>query len=229
MRSIFPKKYVAAINNLPQAVRIAAVLIMLGVIFSLWYMISWVPMQKKQLVMQNITKSVREKTSTLQQNIKTLQDTLDQQKQKIQSQKAVVSRVQVSSTGPSPQEISKTLKALLTTHNLNFISLFAIPINNNTDSNTANSKAGTAPKPQFKNNFFEQNISIKFSGDYFATVAYIADIEKLKWPIYWDNLTYTVTKYPNADIALELHSVSLKEDKNHDTTRNSVPVNPANK
>ena len=52
-----------------------------------------------------------------------------------------------------------------------------------------------------------------FEGDFFNTLNYLQALEKTSWPIFWDQLTYTVTEYPKAKIVLRVHTLSeQKED-----------------
>lgn len=55
---------------------------------------------------------------------------------------------------------------------------------------------------------YENNISLEFYGDYFATLDYLKNLENIPWRVFWDGLSYKVMEYPNAKITLTFHVVS---------------------
>ncbi|MEI8055477.1 MAG: hypothetical protein WCH10_05730 [bacterium] len=54
---------------------------------------------------------------------------------------------------------------------------------------------------------FKQKISMVFNGNYLSTHEYLRSVEGLKWMIFWDELQYTVTEYPNAEIKLTVYTI----------------------
>lgn len=59
--------------------------------------------------------------------------------------------------------------------------------------------------------FYQHDFILTFDGNYFSTLNYLKKMEGLPWQFYWDNIDYTVTKYPNAKITLKLHTISHDE------------------
>jgi MSHA biogenesis protein MshJ len=64
-----------------------------------------------------------------------------------------------------------------------------------------------------KSNILVQNIqqhklAIEFHANYFDTMAYLKRLERLPWHLYWDSLEYKVTKYPEADVIVQLYILS---------------------
>jgi MSHA biogenesis protein MshJ len=59
-------------------------------------------------------------------------------------------------------------------------------------------------------NITQHKIAIAFRANYFDAMAYIARLEKLPWHLYWDQLEYKVTQYPEAEITLQLYVLSNK-------------------
>jgi len=53
---------------------------------------------------------------------------------------------------------------------------------------------------------------IELKGGYAATVDYFKALSALPLGFNWDELQYKVTKYPNASIKLEVHTLSMSED-----------------
>ncbi len=58
---------------------------------------------------------------------------------------------------------------------------------------------------------FSHGIKIQLQGNYFDTLRFLKAIEQQKLNVIWDSFEYEVTKYPKANITLELNTLSLKE------------------
>jgi hypothetical protein len=50
-----------------------------------------------------------------------------------------------------------------------------------------------------------KGIEITFTSDYFDTIAYLDQLEKLPWCLSWDSLEYNVINYPVAKIVVNFH------------------------
>ena len=58
-----------------------------------------------------------------------------------------------------------------------------------------------------------QGTKIIIEGNYIAIYKYLQTLENLKWLLFWDELQYTVTQYPDAEMQLTLYTLSkTKED-----------------
>ena len=55
---------------------------------------------------------------------------------------------------------------------------------------------------------YAQGFELVLDGSYFHTIDYLQRIEKLPWRIFWDQLMYKVTKYPDAQITIRVHTLS---------------------
>ena len=51
---------------------------------------------------------------------------------------------------------------------------------------------------------------VEFISQYFATVAYLQNLEKLPWCLSWDSLQYRVTTYPNASVVVGVYVMNVK-------------------
>jgi MSHA biogenesis protein MshJ len=61
-----------------------------------------------------------------------------------------------------------------------------------------------------KNNsghIYQHGVKLTFQGNYFATISYLEELEKLKWRLFWDGLNYQVNSYPNATVTITLHTL----------------------
>ena len=50
----------------------------------------------------------------------------------------------------------------------------------------------------------QKTITLRFRGDYFSTMRYLAYLESLSWFLIFDQLEYTVKQYPTADVVMTM-------------------------
>jgi len=58
---------------------------------------------------------------------------------------------------------------------------------------------------------YQHDFTLQFEGNYFATLTYLQKLEALPWQFYWDRIEYKVTKYPQAEVSIKLHTISHDE------------------
>lgn len=54
-------------------------------------------------------------------------------------------------------------------------------------------------------NIKQYNFQLEFQGKYFDTLAYLSELEKLSTRLYWTNLEYKVTEYPEANVMVKFY------------------------
>ncbi len=59
---------------------------------------------------------------------------------------------------------------------------------------------------------YKHGITMELRGTYLSTLKHLRSLESLKWHFVWDNLSYEVVGWPEANITLEVHTIST-EDK----------------
>ena len=59
---------------------------------------------------------------------------------------------------------------------------------------------------------YRHGFVLTLKGSYPATVRYLEKLAQLPWEFHWDDLRYEVSKYPDATIVLQVHTVSMSED-----------------
>lgn len=52
-------------------------------------------------------------------------------------------------------------------------------------------------------------VQVQFTGGYFETMNYLVRLERLPWCLIWDSLVYQVNTYPDATIAVILHTEKI--------------------
>jgi MSHA biogenesis protein MshJ len=59
--------------------------------------------------------------------------------------------------------------------------------------------------------FYQHAATIRFRGHYQSLYDYLTALEGSPWGLYWDQLEYVVSTYPNAEISLRVHTISTDE------------------
>lgn len=55
---------------------------------------------------------------------------------------------------------------------------------------------------------FRHGVKLYFRGNYADSVSYLKALEQSQWTFYWDQFSYSVTEYPNADVMLTVFTLS---------------------
>ncbi|MFC3115126.1 MSHA biogenesis protein MshJ [Cellvibrio fontiphilus] len=58
---------------------------------------------------------------------------------------------------------------------------------------------------------YKHSVIIRVSGSYLELLNLLRAIEALEWKFYWESLDYTVKNYPNAEIDIEVFTLSSEE------------------
>lgn len=75
-----------------------------------------------------------------------------------------------------------------------------------------NEEKNTERGQEISAGLFRHGFVVTLKGSYPATVRYFEKLAELPWEFHWDELRYEVSKYPDATITLQVHTVSLSED-----------------
>lgn len=57
---------------------------------------------------------------------------------------------------------------------------------------------------------FKHAVVMELTGGYFDIHEYVEALENLPWRLYWDSLDYSVTRYPNARVMLQVYTLSTE-------------------
>ncbi len=78
-----------------------------------------------------------------------------------------------------------------------------------TDSKNVGDKKLTADNID---NAYKHGLRIEISGNYLTTLGYLKSLEELEWNFFWDNFKLTVVEYPDANVAIEIFTLSLNQE-----------------
>lgn len=66
-------------------------------------------------------------------------------------------------------------------------------------------------EPSEKAPVYKHGMRIELEGRFADTLAFIEEMERLPWSLFWDRLQYEVVEYPNAKVTLLVHTLSTRE------------------
>jgi MSHA biogenesis protein MshJ len=203
----------------------------LAVLFSVWDAVLMAPMSKQQKKMVSDLNSKNTERLVLSTRMQGLvkQSQEDPNKANLGRLKSLRSQLvniqaglEVSTQNlVSPKEMPKLLESVLhKTGGLTLLSLKSLgakPLI--VKAEEGDEKASQTVKATNKNlnadnidNAYKHGIRIEFKGDYFTTMEYLESLEQLEWGFFWDNFEFSVTDYPEAKAAIEIFTLSLREE-----------------
>jgi MSHA biogenesis protein MshJ len=107
----------------------------------------------------------------------------------------------------SPQQMSQVLTTIL--HSETRLSLLSLE---NSPSEALISTAATPeadPGPGIQ--VFKHGFRMVFEGNFIETVYYLRSLEALDGNFFWENLNFRVTEYPNAEVSLDIYTLSTEQ------------------
>ena len=113
-----------------------------------------------------------------------------------------------------PKEMAVVLEGLLEKGtDLKLLSLenkavYAVVNKDEGGENIQKKSVGSAAQETLYNHGF----ILRLSGNYMSVIDYFESLSALPWRFYWDDLRYKVESYPNAEITLEIHTISTYEE-----------------
>lgn len=118
----------------------------------------------------------------------------------------------------TPQKMRKALQDLLAVapgvEISSFITLQPQPLisakDNNLESSPSNKQGKKEEEPTI--NLYRHSVRITLKGNYFALRDYLKNIETLPWAFYWQAFDYQVTTFPQAQLNIEMYSLSTKKE-----------------
>lgn len=187
-------KYQKVIDRLPTPARTAILLVVLGIVSTIWHYGLWQTLHHSIIVTSKKIAIMKQSIPELTTQVQSIENDIKRKREQKNTEQNATSKLL------SPHQTNNTLYDLLNTNG----NLVLVQLKN------------TPPKMVFLSQsnikIFEHGVIIKFQGDYFSVINYLQAIEKLKWKIFWDRLEYRVIQHPIAEITLHIHTISNYED-----------------
>lgn len=114
----------------------------------------------------------------------------------------------------SAEQLPQILQdVLVSTTELKLIRVKTLPVEELPLQSSAEQSASEAEPPEadVATGVFKHSVTLTVNGTYFEVVEFLRTLESLEWRFYWDQLDYTVTAYPRADIEIRVYTLSAEE------------------
>lgn len=116
----------------------------------------------------------------------------------------------------SPERMPRLVRdLLLKNQHLHLVSIKTLPVStlvpSKNEAPASNAKA-TKQEPTVspaEAQIYKHGVEITVQGTYLELMAYLADLERLPWKMYWGNLDLKVGEYPQSTLVLTLYTLSL--------------------
>jgi MSHA biogenesis protein MshJ len=194
------KPLIVIIDQLALRERILILLSMLAIVYFSW----------RSVILDNLSSSKQQVSGTasrLRRQIFSLQEKIDiVQKENVDLQK----QLDLMTEGLiSPKDMTSLLKLILDKHKgltvMHVENIKATPVFGGENDNEE--KVSKEALKIFQ--VYKHGIEFVVSGTFFQLRDFLEEAEKLPWKVLWEELEYSVTKYPLASIKIVIKTLSL--------------------
>lgn len=217
-------RLVEKIDALTVRERVAIMIGVLAVLFTLWDMFVLAPLDNRQKLLSSELKQKQANQAALnvqiqkaiRENRKDPDKELEQRLAGLKEQLAEVSTDVQESTADliAPRDMAKILETVLreidgiTLLGLRGLGAKALVTENAASGETGGAAAGESSGSQLAN-AYKHGFRIEFQGDYLSTLNYLRELEALQWGFLWDSLEFEVEEYPRSRAAIQVYTLSL--------------------
>lgn len=197
---------VSRVNAL--SLRERGLVLLTGLVLIGWpgYHLLWMPMWQQMSQLRQATQQLATQQAELASANQALQQTLQtdpdaparQQLESLQRQLAALALTQQSQMADliSPEQMANRLRTLLAeAGSLQLQSMSTLPVQ-------------VLPGTEKAHPLYQHTIRLQLKGEYWALLRYLQRLEAGGGHFYWQLLDYQVSGYPQADIWLELYTLS---------------------
>ncbi len=216
----FLQKLMEQIDSRVMRERVLIFLSLLAVIFLLWHLLLQSPIDKTAARLDGEIAKLTKEQQDLEVKIATLMlamasDPAITKRKEIDSLQASVAQVTALLSGLSQGLISaellpKVLQDILArTASVQLLQVRTLPASElQLTAPVASTTTGIITSGT---GVYKHSVLIRVSGSFTELVKLLQDIEALEWKFYWESLDYTVKNYPNAEIDIQVFTLSSEE------------------
>ncbi len=215
MNMVWLNNYRARFDTLSSRERVAVSLLVLLSLLMFFYLLFVEPeMQQAGVLKKQIDSTTMQARAGEQQIVllkkRLMQDPDAQNRQRLtrlKRQKQQISKqLQVKMQGLiAPAQMAQVLEAVLTqTRALKLEKLNNLPVRPLLEDSLDKNK----PLPA-EVGVYQHGLQMEFRGSYLEMLAYLKLLKTLSWNFYWDSLEVTMEHYPQAQIVMTVHTLSL--------------------
>ncbi len=215
------KKLMERIDSMSLRERGLLLAALVFVIYSIWSGLLMGPLTAHHKLVQGQLKQLRSATAQLSQQAETIskrqtQDPDAEIKTKLAGLRTEIAaldeRIKARTQGlVDPASMARMLEDVLKKeHGLKLLSVQSLPA-----SPLLDEQVHDAGKPARPNagvpGIYRHGMTLVFEGDYMDALHYLRTLEALPWHLYWDSVSFKVSKYPLAQFTVTVHTIGLRE------------------
>ncbi len=198
-------------NQLKLSERRLVVITSFVVVMSTFTVLVWQPLMKSWGERSQTLQRIEGQISALDQSIETLiYESEHDPNEKFRAQlNALTDQVKaqqqeiytITSALITPEKMNQVFEKMLSNRKLKLISI-------------ENAKAIGVKVPGQSGEtalLYEHGLRLEMEGSYTAVLKYIEHLESQNWKLYWDQLIYKTSEYPNGILHLDIHTLSTSE------------------
>ena len=202
---LFALKNKNFVNPLGIRERILLLIVLFGLIFLFWYFIPWSMIKNKRIKLNQKIVIMTQNLNILKKQVKAKNLQKEALQKELQAVNKAIQLEQKNHTEKDKKNYYKSANDIITLlRNLSKeepeIKLLYLQ----------NKLVAKTDQHIVKKGLKEYDIHVKFTGAFFPNLHYLLLLEQLHHHIFWHELTYKVTKYPDAVVDLELHVITKK-------------------
>jgi MSHA biogenesis protein MshJ len=211
-------KVINTIDGMSLRERLILVVVSVLVLHLAWDLYFFTPLQREgQQITDKITETQKE-VARMEQEVQGFQRIFEhdpdaENRTRIQAAEQEIAQLngriqQLAEVMIEPQQMVQLLEELLQREqNLRLVKLENIAPRPFLETKEGQEGVVSAPGV----NLYQHGFVIEFEGDFYSTLSYLKELEKLPWRFFWDGVTFDVQEYPNARVRIELHTLGLSE------------------
>lgn len=191
------------------------------VIYSIWSGLFMAPLTAHHKLVQSQLKQLRSATAQLSQQSEEIskRQTRDPDaaiKTKLAGLRTEITtldeRIKARTQGlVDPASMARMLEDVLKSeHGLKLLSVQSLPARPLLDDEVPDTGKPARPNAGVPG-IYRHGMTLVFEGDYMDALHYLRTLEALPWHMYWDSMTFKISKYPLAQFTITVHTIGLRE------------------
>ncbi len=205
------KNLQGSINALSIRERKLIAITIVAVILTLIFLLVWQPL------FTDITKSYQANQAA-QGQVTTIKGTINSYKNRVHLDVNAPYKTQVKNLKKQIKQqdhkVESLTSALITPRNMGrvFTGLLQnTKMNMNKISNLDASAINITDKQEEINLLYKHGLSLELEGKFLNALNYVQVIERQDWQLYWDELSFSTTNYPEGKLEIEVHTLSTSD------------------
>jgi len=204
--------------------RVLILLTVLAFIFMLWNFLIQSSIDKKTQQVNDSLVAIATQRATLQTQIAATTQSLMNDPDKQKKEQIAQLQTDISGVADQLQQVSQNLiraeqlpqalqDVLQKTRQVTLLEVKTLPAQelHFTEASTTAAAQSSTPVKEASAGVYQHAVELRVSGNFSQIMQLLVALESLPWRFYWQNLSYAVEHYPNAEVTLRVYTLSSDE------------------